>query len=395
MARARFIRRSIELLLLLICMHTFIFHTPVGELLRYGAHKLWGSKVKRRALVSYFQTSGEESRHSVIARQLALPFQAGDPLYQQAKALSLSPKMIQALLVILSDGKLAKDGRAQIKLSKTAAKSLSKTGVLGINKIAKPELRRSELIKGISALKKELQSEHGAIAALRIDFDLVKYALGRARASGRRKPESFTGFLPYLPSTQRARAKSFVSSVYALETAFGFQNPIHAAHRVTSKFGYRVHPVLKTRKKHTGIDLAIPTGTALHAAAAGRVVYATRDGINGNFIKLDHGNGLTSAYCHASKLLVKRNGRVKRGQTIAKSGMSGRATGPHLHFQIEIDDVPIDPALFIRDFGKGRRLSLEPKIIGDGRGFAELNLHIANRSRTQGQSEFIEQLKLH
>ena len=395
MNRLKLVRRIIEVALLSVCLYSFLFTTPVGELVRYGAHKLFGSKAKRRPLVSYFQTMGEESQSSLIAKELSSRLNENDPLYKQAEAVGLRPQMVRALLVTLSDGKLAKDGEAQIKLKPQAIKSLAAVQIKQINQITDPKLRRSKLLQGVVALKQKLKSEHGAIAALRIDLKLVEYALGRARASGRHSPETFIVFARYLPVKRRAEAKTFVSSVFALETAFGLKNPVRATHRVSSKFGYRVHPVLKTKKKHTGIDIAIPTGTALHASAGGHVVYSTQDGINGKFIKINHGNGLTSAYCHASKLLVKRGAKVAAGQKIALSGMTGRATGPHLHFQIEIDDVPIDPALFIRDFGKPKAISLGLEVDGNRRGLAIFDLDITHRRRRQRKTKTIHEVELH
>jgi murein DD-endopeptidase len=395
MNRTKLLRRAIEALLVLICGYTFVFATPVGELLRYSANRIFSSKAKRRPLVSYFETLGAEANKEAIARRLATPLNKKDPLFVQAKALGLSPELARALMVSLSEGKLAVDGDARISVPQAGLRSLSAVGMKGFKTISKAAKRRSELLRGVAALKAKLQSEHAAIAALSVDLKHIKYALNRARAAGLSSPTSFAAFSRFLPPSIRSKARIHVASVFAMETAFGMKTPVRASHRVTSRFGYRVHPVLKTRKKHTGIDVAISTGTALHAAAAGRVVYATKDGINGKFVKINHGNGLTSAYCHASKLLVKRGEKIKQGQKIALSGMTGRATGPHLHFQIEIDDVPIDPELFIRSFSKPKPLSLGPKIDAHRRGFPKNHGHITDGRGRHGEAKTIEQLKLH
>lgn len=97
----------------------------------------------------------------------------------------------------------------------------------------------------------------------------------------------------------------------------------------------------------------------MHAVAEGRVVYASRDAVNGHFVKIDHGHGLTSAYCHASALDVARGEAVTKGARLLRSGATGRATGPHLHLQLELNGHPIDPELFL-----GTRLfavSAEPR----------------------------------
>ena len=87
-------------------------------------------------------------------------------------------------------------------------------------------------------------------------------------------------------------------------------------------------------------------GTPIDATASGKVIYAGFDGLNGNYVKIDHGYGLDTAYCHAEKLLVHTGERVSRGQPIALVGATGRATGPHLHYAIFVGGRPVDPLVF-------------------------------------------------
>jgi murein DD-endopeptidase MepM/ murein hydrolase activator NlpD len=115
---------------------------------------------------------------------------------------------------------------------------------------------------------------------------------------------------------------------------------------VSSPFGERIHPVLGTRKMHTGVDLSVPTGTAVSAVSAAVVRRASEDAVNGRVLVLDHGRGVTTAYCHNSELLVRVGERVERGQLIARSGNTGRSTGPHLHYQLELAARPVDPLKF-------------------------------------------------
>jgi murein DD-endopeptidase MepM/ murein hydrolase activator NlpD len=132
----------------------------------------------------------------------------------------------------------------------------------------------------------------------------------------------------------------------ALATAFGLAWPVPEHTPVTSPFGYRMHPVLGTRKLHTGVDLAVRVGTEVHAVSAGTVRRASEDGVNGRVLIVDHGRGVTTAYCHNSELLVRPGQRVKRGELIARSGNTGRSTGPHLHYQLEMSSQPVDPFRF-------------------------------------------------
>lgn len=113
--------------------------------------------------------------------------------------------------------------------------------------------------------------------------------------------------------------------------------------KVTSGFGQRLDPFDGEAKFHTGIDLSAKVGAPIHATAAGVVRSAGPRGGYGNAVEIDHGNGLTTLYAHASSLAVKPGDRVERGDVIGEVGATGRATGPHLHFEVRNGGRPIDP----------------------------------------------------
>jgi murein DD-endopeptidase MepM/ murein hydrolase activator NlpD len=113
--------------------------------------------------------------------------------------------------------------------------------------------------------------------------------------------------------------------------------------RVTSKYGYRIHPVLKTRKLHTGMDIGVPTGGKIVAAQSGTIIYADWYGSYGKAVIIDHGGGYTTLYAHNSSLKVKKNQKVAKGQTISLAGSTGRSTGPHLHFEVRVKGKTVDP----------------------------------------------------
>lgn len=123
--------------------------------------------------------------------------------------------------------------------------------------------------------------------------------------------------------------------------------PLAKKGRISSPFGERMHPILKQKRFHSGMDIAIPTGTDVLAADRGRVMISGWNGGYGYFIVIDHGNGLATAYAHNSRLLVKEGDLVTQGQVIAKSGSTGLSTGPHLHFEVRKDGVPVDPAGYL------------------------------------------------
>ena len=117
--------------------------------------------------------------------------------------------------------------------------------------------------------------------------------------------------------------------------------------RLSSPFGLKRFFNEQARRPHSGLDIAAPKGTIIDAPAGAVVIDTGNYFFNGNTILLDHGNGLISGYFHLNKIKVKTGDIVKQGQTIGFVGSTGRATGPHLHWNIYLNTNKIDPALFI------------------------------------------------
>lgn len=120
-----------------------------------------------------------------------------------------------------------------------------------------------------------------------------------------------------------------------------------ASGRIASTFGYRTHPVSEKKSLHDGVDIANEEGTAIYAAAAGRVIRAEYAAEKGLSIVIEHAEGLQSEYRHMSELLVQEGATVQSGEQIGLMGSTGQATGPHLHFSIIKDGEYADPAEFI------------------------------------------------
>ena len=123
--------------------------------------------------------------------------------------------------------------------------------------------------------------------------------------------------------------------------------PVPGYSRVSSPFGYRIHPVLGIKKLHTGIDIPAPTGTPTVAVSSGTVIYSGVQGSYGNTVMIQHDNGLVSLYAHNSSLVVKVGDQVKKGQVVAKIGSTGRSTGPHLHFEIRVNGTAQNPLNYL------------------------------------------------
>lgn len=118
--------------------------------------------------------------------------------------------------------------------------------------------------------------------------------------------------------------------------------------RLSSPYGYRIHPILKTKKFHSGVDLAAPNGTPIKAANDGVVISSGWIKGYGNTIMVDHGGGIVTLYAHASALLCGVGDKVTRGQTIAKVGSTGYSTGPHLHFEVRVNGKTVNPTGYIK-----------------------------------------------
>lgn len=118
--------------------------------------------------------------------------------------------------------------------------------------------------------------------------------------------------------------------------------------RITSPFGWRQHPIFQTRKFHSGLDIAVPTGTPVKAAADGKVIYSGWISGYGNTVIIDHGGGLSSLYAHNSRLTVGVGKWVRQGDIIAKAGSTGFSTGPHVHFEVRQNGEPTDPRGWLR-----------------------------------------------
>ncbi|MBP9674698.1 MAG: M23 family metallopeptidase [Bacteriovoracaceae bacterium] len=116
---------------------------------------------------------------------------------------------------------------------------------------------------------------------------------------------------------------------------------------ITSFFGLRNSPYSGKIKMHEGLDIAAPSGTKIFAPANGVVVFAGNKSGFGRFLNLDHGYGMETLFAHSSKLYVKAGDMIERGQLIASIGSTGSSTGPHLHYEVRVNGVPVDPLFFI------------------------------------------------
>ena len=126
-----------------------------------------------------------------------------------------------------------------------------------------------------------------------------------------------------------------------------FTHPCPGYSRISSEFGWREAPIAGAGNNHKGMDFAASTGTPIYAAAAGKVTIARSSATAGNWVVIDHGNGLQTYYMHASALYVSEGQSVSKGQNIAAVGSTGQSTGPHLHFQVMQNGSPVNPRSYL------------------------------------------------
>jgi len=143
------------------------------------------------------------------------------------------------------------------------------------------------------------------------------------------------------------------------------RKPMLGELEVTSGFGARTDPFLGRAAMHTGVDLRDDMGADIYATAGGKVITAGAEGGYGNMVEIDRGNGLTTRYAHMGSIAVSEGKIVKAGDIVGHVGMTGRTTGPHLHYEVRIDGEPVDPMRFLRLGDRLFATKSRPNLIAD------------------------------
>ncbi|MFM7378964.1 MAG: M23 family metallopeptidase [Erythrobacter sp.] len=141
--------------------------------------------------------------------------------------------------------------------------------------------------------------------------------------------------------------------------------PVEGA-ALTSGFGMRAHPVLGGMRKHTGIDLAAPTGTPVYATADGIVSRADWFGGYGLYISVEHGASMQTRFGHLSRLAVAAGDSVKKGDLIGYVGSTGRSTGPHLHYEVRVEGIAVNPIPYMVESEAQLAYARDARLTGTG-----------------------------
>ena len=131
------------------------------------------------------------------------------------------------------------------------------------------------------------------------------------------------------------------------ETLLAMPSIWPASGRLTSGFGYRYSPTTGRRTLHQGLDIANKIGTPVWATARGVITFAQYDGAYGNCVVIDHGNNIATRYAHMNSIAVKVGQTVQRNEVIGTIGNTGRSTGPHVHYEVHVGGVPVNPMRYI------------------------------------------------
>jgi len=184
--------------------------------------------------------------------------------------------------------------------------------------------------------------------AQRVNFSVTDktYETQRLQIENKRMVEPEKQDLDRIGRESKLIARAFASFRDVQPESILFDLPVSAP--MSSPFGLRRFFNDQPRKPHSGLDLAAEFGTPVRAPADGRVLDTGNYFFNGNTVFLDHGQGLITMYCHLSRIDVKPGQTLRRGDTLGAVGKTGRATGPHLHWSVSLNDTRVDPMLFLK-----------------------------------------------
>ncbi len=308
-----------------LCLWAAAWHTPVGALGRSLLARLTDSTTSARPLLAYFNGGVYDAKEVQPPSGLELPVApTTDGLAGVPKGSALGRGAWAVLARQSPEGRRGAEALMQ---------------QYQLSSIATPD----DVTTLVTRAKADFDTDEGAVLALFAGPQLARYAVSRAHGEGRVATlEALARQLP--PGSTLALEAT--SQALMFGAAYGLSWPVSPATRVTSPFGYRTHPTLGTHRLHTGVDLSVPEGTAVRAVAAGVVRRASEDDVNGKVVIIDHGRGVSTAYCHNSRLMVTTGQTVSAGELVSESGNTGRSTGPHLHYQLELGRRPVDPFLF-------------------------------------------------
>lgn len=218
---------------------------------------------------------------------------------------------------------------------------------------AEQEKKKEELLKQKEELEEQIKAAYEMIAALEEDIEEYKVFYEENEKLEAEIQAKIDEKVEELRKQEEARKAAEAAAAAANrptnnassvpKTSGSYYWPCQSSTYITSKFGYRVHPIFGTTKYHYGVDVAANSGSTVSAIASGTVSIAEYSSSYGYYVVIYHNDGTTSLYAHLSSMAVSAGDSVSQGQTIGYVGSTGNSTGPHLHFEIRINGSCVDP----------------------------------------------------
>jgi len=313
-----------------------------------------------------------ENEISGVERELAAlnnELRIAEAQVEQAEAELLAvEEELEAMLEIFKERLRQIYQRSDVNFFEILTQSTSVTEFLVrfelLRKIAEQDMRMvaeiDEKREIAEAKKEELEERRDQVALIKVQTEATYAHLAAyrqeqqtLRAELQREAEILDRYLAELErdsnrlaaEIQRILINRGDSGLTGPEGTFAWPTP--GFHRITSEFGMRHHPVLRTNRMHTGIDIAAPMGSTVVAGCLGEVIYADWFGGFGLTVVIDHGGGYTTLYAHLSRVTVSEGDIVVRGQEIGRIGSTGLSTGPHKHFEVRLNGNPVNPRPYL------------------------------------------------
>jgi len=246
-----------------------------------------------------------------------------------------------------------KNGETVSNSATEATKTVDKIGVAlpEAAGLARLEARQLAYVEGLTRLADRRAAEAAnALRKLGMNPDAVLASLGDRSAMG--GPfVAFAGSSQAVLDPRFQRLGASIARMQALQRGLtGIPNVLPASlEYISSGFGYRSDPFTGAAAFHAGLDFKGPIGAPIYAAARGRVSFVGQRSGYGNCVEIDHGNGMITRYAHMSAFRTEPGREVAAGEVIGAIGSTGRSTGPHLHFEVRINDQPVDPRPFLEN----------------------------------------------
>lgn len=194
-----------------------------------------------------------------------------------------------------------------------------------------------------------LEKKKSSLEALKSEkqqiIDELNSDINALEKEEKQKEADYEALKKELNAALAAESSRSSKSVYTGNGQFAW--PSDSSTRITSSYGYRTHPISGKQSLHRGIDIGAALGSNVLAAESGTVVTAGWNNSYGYYITINHGGGLVTLYAHNSKLLVSKGDKVTKGQVIAKCGSTGNSTGPHIHFEVQLNGALQNPMNYL------------------------------------------------